>query len=79
MYKVWCDIAQRGGESMEEVKVKVIEQFYDREHDLILRTKDDILTVTEERAQKLIGLGHVELIELNDPPKMVYRSTEFFI
>lgn len=59
---------------MAEVKVKVIEQFYDREHDLMLRTKGDILTVTEERAQKLIGLGHVELIE--EKPKNKKKTEE---
>lgn len=43
---------------MAEVKVRVIEQFYDRENDLVLRAKDEILTVSEERAQKLNGLGY---------------------
>lgn len=53
-----CDIAQRGGGMMAEVRVKVIEPFYDRENDLVLRAKDEVLTVSEERAQKLISLGH---------------------
>lgn len=48
---------------MAEVKVKVIEPFRDRTADLQLRKKDDVLTVSEERAQKLAGLGLVELIK----------------
>lgn len=41
-------------------KVKVIGEFRDREADLLLREKDDILEVSEERAKKLKGLGLVE-------------------
>lgn len=51
---------------MEEVKVKVIEEFKDRTDDLKLRKKDEILTVSEERAKKLAGLGLVDFVE-NEP------------
>lgn len=51
---------------MEEVKVKVIEEFKDRTEDLKLRKKDEVLTVSEERAKKLAGLGLVEFVE-NEP------------
>lgn len=44
-------------------EVKVIEAFRDREADLILRKKDEVLTVSEERAKKLIGLGLVKVVE----------------
>ena len=51
---------------MAEVSVKVKEDFRDRTEDLKLRKKDEVLTVSEERAQKLAGLGLVELVE-NEP------------
>lgn len=43
------------------VEVKVIEEFRDRTAGLKLRKKDEVLTVSEERAQKLAGLGLVEI------------------
>ena len=51
---------------MEEVKVKVIKEFKDRTEDLKLRKEEEILSVTEERAKKLVGLGLVEVVE-NEP------------
>lgn len=45
------------------VEVKVIEAFRDREADLELRKVDEVLTVSEDRANKLIGLGLVKLVE----------------
>jgi len=51
---------------MEELRVQVKEEFRDRTEDMKLRKKDEILTVSEERAQKLAGLGLVEFVE-NEP------------
>lgn len=45
------------------VEVKVIEAFRDREADLELRKKNEILTVSEDRAKKLIGLGLAKVVE----------------
>ena len=59
----------KGGENMAEVKVKVLEGFNDREDNLKYKKKDSILTVTEERASKLVGLGLVERIEEVKKPK----------
>lgn len=56
-----CDVAQ-GGESVAKVKVKVIEGFNDRT-DSKYKEKDSILTVSEERAKKLEGLGLVERVK----------------
>ena len=42
---------------MANVKVKVTEGFYDRTADLAFRKKNSTLTVSEERAKKLEGLG----------------------
>lgn len=41
-------------------KVKVIADFRDREADLLLRKRDEVFEVSEERAKKLKGLGLVE-------------------
>ena len=46
---------------MAEVRVKVKEEFRDRTASLKLRKKDEILTVSDERAKKLAGLGLVEI------------------
>lgn len=54
---------------MATVKVKVIEGFNDREDNLKYKKKDSILTVTEERAKKLVGLGLVERMEELEKPK----------
>ena len=51
---------------MAEVSVKVKEVFRDRTEDLKLRKKDEVLTVSEERAEKLAGLGLVTFVE-NEP------------
>lgn len=48
---------------MAEVKVKVIEQFRDREHDMKLRTKGTVLTVSEEWEQNLIRLRFVKKVK----------------
>ena len=45
------------------VNVKVKEDFYDRENDLKLVKKDTEMEVLEERAEKLIGLNLVEIVE----------------
>ena len=50
----------KGGENM--AKVKVIEGFKDREDNLKYKKKDSVLTVSEERARKLEGLGFVKRI-----------------
>lgn len=52
---------------MAEVKVKVVEEFRDRTVDLVLRKKDEVLTVTEDRAEKLVGLGLVEMYVETEP------------
>lgn len=48
------------------VKVKVLEDFYDREDDLKLKEKNREMEVSEERAKKLVGLGLVEIIKDED-------------
>lgn len=48
---------------MKEVTVKVIEQFHDRDYDMKLRTKDTVLTVSEEREQNLIRLRFVKKVK----------------
>lgn len=50
-------------------KVIVVEAFRDRTADLELRKKGEVLTVTEERAKKLIGLGLVKLVEDKGEPE----------
>ncbi len=42
------------------MKVKVIEQFYDRENDLKLRKKGSIIEVKKARGESLIESGYVE-------------------
>ncbi len=49
------------------VEVKVVETFRDRTADFALRKKDEVLTVTEERAEKLVGLGLVEMYVETEP------------
>lgn len=64
---------------MAEVKVIVTEAFRDREADLELRKKNEILTVSEERAKKLIGLGLVKVVEKeteSQEPKPKKRTTK---
>ena len=70
------------------MEVIVTEAFRDRTADLELRKVDEVLTVPEERANKLIGLGLVKLTEepteepaeevLPEPPKATpkKRSTK---
>lgn len=45
------------------MKVKVIREFRDREHDLKLRKKEEEFEVPEKRAEKLESLGFVTRIE----------------
>lgn len=45
-----------------EVKVKVVEEFKDCTADLRLRKKNETLTVSEERAKKLEGLGLIKRV-----------------
>lgn len=52
---------------MAEVQVKVKEEFRDRTADLQLRKKDEVLTVSEERAKMLIGRGLVEVVKTKGP------------
>lgn len=60
---------------MAEVQVKVKEEFRDRTADMKLRKKDEVLTLSEERAGLLAGRGLVEVIkskkqtEPEDAPK----------
>ena len=54
---------------MAEIKVKVVKEFRDRTADLELRKKDTVLTVSEERAKKLIGLGFVEVVKTPNEDK----------
>lgn len=58
------------------VKVEVIEQFYDKENDLELRTKGTVFEVSEERAQTLISLGHVKMVEEKSKRKSKTKDTE---
>lgn len=41
------------------MKVKVIREFYDREHDLTLRKEDEIFEADEKRAKQLMQGGFV--------------------
>ena len=45
------------------MKIKVIKNFYDREHDLVLREPGIELDVTYERAKELICKGVAEEIK----------------
>lgn len=52
---------------MAQVQVKVKEEFRDRTADLQLRKKDEVLTVSEERAKMLVGRGLVEVVKTKEP------------
>lgn len=52
---------------MAEVQVKVTEDFRDRTADLQLRKKDEVLTVSEERAKLLVGRGLAKVVEPKNP------------
>lgn len=52
---------------MSEVQVKVKEDFRDRIADLQLRKKDEVLSVSEERAKMLVGRGLVEVVKTKAP------------
>jgi hypothetical protein len=62
---------------MAEVKVKVVAEFFDRTEDLVLRKRNETLTVTEERAKMLIGLGLAKKVETEVPkPAPKKRTTK---
>lgn len=53
-------------------RIRVKENFYDRENDLKLVEKGAEMEVSEERAEKLIGLDLVEMVEeekIEEEPK----------
>lgn len=54
---------------MARVKVKVVKEFRDSTADLELRKNGEVLTVSEERADKLIGLGLATRTEVEEPIK----------
>ena len=60
------------------MKVKVIEQFYDRENDLKLRKKGSIIEVKKARGEFLISSGFAEEIkkEVKEETEEVAEETE---
>jgi DNA-binding Lrp family transcriptional regulator len=54
-----CDVAQEG----ESMKVEVIVRFKDLTADGVIREPGVILDVSEERADKLLGMGLVKIVE----------------